>query len=146
MAELNDIKTAIKSIAESILEIGIVYDRLVYAKDHNQLKELFVKDGVLNCLMFRQVKRNALNETRSANELLIDRTWKFVLFFGYNKDNDSEQVFDNLCENLCKTFNANNDLNSTVNEHTWLDMTNKTEYSYHNVLCHRAEFEMVTRG
>ena len=146
MAELNDIKSAIKQIAETILEIGIVYERLVYAKDHNQLKELFVKDSVLNCLMFRQVKRTASNETRSANEVLIDRTWKFVLFYGYNKDNNSEQAFDNLCENLCKTFNVNHDLNGTVNEHTWLDMTNKTDYSYHNVLCHRAEFEMVTRG
>jgi hypothetical protein len=146
MAELNEIKSAIKQITETILEIGFVYERLVYAKDQNQLKELFVKDGVLNCLMFRQVMRTASNETRSGNEVLIDRTWKFVLFYCYNKDNNSEQAFDNLCENLCKIFNANHDLNGSVNEHTWLDMTNKTDYSYHNVLCHRAEFEMVTRG
>jgi hypothetical protein len=146
MAEFNEIKSTIKEISESVAGIGVVYDRLVYAKDHNQLKELFVRDGILNCLMFRQIKRTADPETRTGNEVLVERTWKFVLLFGYNNENKSEEVFDNICELLCKTFNANCDLNGKVNEHSYLDMTNKTDYSYHNVLCHRAEFEMITRG
>jgi hypothetical protein len=146
MAELNEIKSAIKEIAQSVNGIGVVYERLIYAKDHNQLKELFVKEGVLNCLMFRQVKRTADPDSRTGNEVLVDRTWKFVLLYAYNYENKSEEILDDICEQLCKRFNANCDLNGKVNEHSYFDMTNKTDYSYHNVLCHRAEFEMITRG
>jgi hypothetical protein len=145
MSELNEIKSAIKEIAESVTGVGVVYDHLIYAKDRNQHKELFVRDGVLNCLMFRQIKRMADPETRTGNEVLVERTWKFVLIYGYNNENKSEEVFDNICEQLCKTFNANYELNGKVNEHSYLDMINKTDYSYHNVLCHRAEFEMTTK-
>lgn len=146
MAELEEIKSAVKEIALSISGIGKVYDRIVYASDQNQLKELFVSNGVLNCLMFRQVKRIADTESRESNEVLIDRLWKFVLLYSYSKENESERKFDDLCESICKTFNSNSSINDTVNEHSFMDMVNKTDYTYHNVLCHRAEFEMTTRG
>ncbi len=149
MSALDEIKSEIKTIAESVSGIGNVYERLVYAKDHAQVKELFVKDnaeGEINCLMFRQVKRIADAETRNGNEILINRTWKFVLIYGYNKETNSEETFDNLSETLCKTFNANPDLNGKVNEHSYFNMTNKTDNMYHNVLCHWAEFEMETKA
>ena len=150
MSALDEIKSEIKTIAESVSGIGTVYERLVYAKDQAQVKELFVKDtaegGPINCLMFRQVKRIADAETRNGNELLIDRTWKFVLIYGYNKETNSEETFDNLSETLCKTFNANPDLNGKVNEHSYFNMSNKTDNMYHSVLCHWAEFEMITNS
>lgn len=148
MSALDEIKSEIKTIAESVSGIGKVYERLVYAKDQAQVKELFVKDnaegGEINCLMFRQVKRTADIDIRGGSELIAERAWKFVLIYGYNKEANSEETFDNLCETLCKTFNSNPDLNGKVNEHSWLNMTNKTDNMYHNVLCHWAEFEMET--
>ncbi len=146
MAELDNIKSAIKEIASSVPGTGNIYDSMIYASDQKQLKDLFVSNGVLNCLMFRQVKRIADMNIRDSNEVLIDRTWKFVLVYGYSKENESERKFDNLCETLCKVFNSEPDLNGTVNEHSFMNMANKTDYTYHNVLCHRAEFEMTTRG
>ena len=45
MSSVNEIKAAIKEIAESVSGTGKVYDRFVYAFDLKQLKELFESNG-----------------------------------------------------------------------------------------------------
>jgi hypothetical protein len=146
MSALDEIKSEIKSISEGISGVGKIYDRIVYAKDQAQLKEMFTKDGVLNTLMFRQVKRVTDSSFEHYDEVMVERTWEFSLLYAYNKENNSEQLFDELCENLCEVFNSNENLNGKVNERVgFMDMVEKEDISYHNVLCHSAKFIMVTK-
>ena len=141
---LDDIKNEIKIITESVSGIGKVFDRMVYAKDQAQLKELFVKDGVLNTLMFRSRTRTASGAEGTTRELYIERVWAFKLIYGYNYETSSEKNFDNLCSELCKTFNNNYTLNGKVRKHTFLDIKNKYDAEYHGVIAHFAEMEMTT--
>lgn len=141
---LNDIKNEIKNIVESVTGIGNVYDRMVYAKDQAQLKELFVKDGVLNALMFRSKTRTAGGAEGNMKELYVTRTWTFKLIYGYNYENDSEKSFDDLCTELCKAFNNNYTLNGKVRKHSFLDIKNKYDAEYHGVIAHFGQMEMET--
>jgi hypothetical protein len=139
---LNEIKSEIKNIAESVTGIGNIYDRMVYAKDQAQLKELFVKNGTLNTLMFRSKTRTASGAEGNSKELYISRKWFFKLVYGYNYEHNSENSFDNLCTELCSAFNCNYTLNGKVRKHTFLDIKNKYDAEYHGVIAHFAEMEM----
>jgi hypothetical protein len=141
---LDDIKNEIKKIAESVRGIGNVYDRMVYAKDQAQLKELFVKNGALNTLMFRSKTRTATGAEGQTKELFVKRTWVFKLIYGYNYESNSEKSFDDLCTELCTTFNSNYTLNGKVRKHTYLDIKNKYDAEYHGVIAHFGEFEFIT--
>lgn len=141
---LDDIKNEIKSIAQSVSGIGKVYDRMVYAKDQAQLKELFVKDGVLNALMFRCKTRTASGAEGQTKELYIKRTWLFKLVYGYNFENNSEKNFDTLCSEICISFNSNFTLNGKVRKHTYLNIKNKYDAEYHGVIAHFGELDFTT--
>lgn len=144
MTKLEEIKVEIKNIAESITGIGKVYDRMVYAKDQQQLKEMFAQDGVINTLMFKNRTRTAEGTESKAKEAYVKRLWILKLIYSYNYDNCSEQAFDTLCENLCSIFNDNYTLNRTVLKHSFLNVTMKYDAEYHGVISHYAEMEMTT--
>ena len=144
MTKLEEVKTEIKNIAGCVPGIGKVYDRMVYAKDQQQLKELFAQDGFINTLMFKNRTRTADGTESKAKEAYVKRLWILKLIYSYNYDICSEQAFDTLCENLCGTFNNNYTLNQTVLRHSFLNVTMKYDAEYHGIISHYAEMEMTT--
>jgi hypothetical protein len=144
MASLEEIKSEIKNIAESVPGIGKVYDRMVYAKDQHQLKELFVKDRVINTLMFKNRSRTAEGNESKSKEIYVKRQWFMKLIYSYSYETGSENTFDRLCEDICRTFNDKYTLNGKVMKHTYLNVTMKYDAEYHGVISHYAEMEMTT--
>ena len=146
MKTLNEIKQSIKELAENIPGIGKVYDRYIYAFDEKQVKDLFASDGKINTLMFRPVKRESIGGENKCDELFINRLWKMRLIYGYNFTDNSEDKFDNICEELCRTFNSDLTLSGSIRKHTSLSVTDKYDSEYHGILVHNAELEMETES
>ncbi len=144
MRTLNEIKQNIIETAENVEGIGKVYDRFIYAFDAKQVKDLFASGGKINTLMFRFTEREAGGGESILTELNVRRIWKFRLVFGYNYENNSEKVFDDLCENICKAFNSDSLLNAGMNRRSFLNITDKYDNEYHGILVHNAEMEMET--
>ncbi len=144
MATLDDIKAQIKSIAESVTGIGIVYTQSPNIILWDKLKEKFVKNDRINVLLIEHKTRQS--ETDESNhEVSKVRKWQFRLIYGYSFDDNSEKDFDNLIDALCDKFNADADLNKKVHDHSLLEMTQpKNIVMVTDVLCHDAILELIT--
>jgi len=143
MRTLNEIKSGIKEIAADVTGIGNVYDRFLYAFDTKQVKDFFSKDGVVNALMFRETERTPDGGEGITTEFGVKRSWKFRVIYGYNYENNSEENFDNLCEELCKKFNSEHCINS-IPRSSFMNITDRYDSEYHGILVHNAEMEMET--
>lgn len=143
MQTLNEIKSNMKEIAESVSGIGKVYDRFLYAFDVKQVTDFFAVNGSVNTLMFREIERTSEGGEGISGEIGVRRLWQFRFICGYNYENNSEANFDNLCEEICKTFNSENCINS-VPRSSFMNITNRYDSEYHGILVHNAEMEMET--
>jgi hypothetical protein len=143
MKTLNELKKNIKGIAESVRGIGKVYDRYLYAFDTKQVKDFFSNDSSVNALMFREAERISDGGEGILNEFEVKRLWQFRFIYGYSYENNSEDNFDNICEELCKTYNSENFINS-ISRCSFLNIVKKYDSEYHGILVHNAEMEMET--
>lgn len=144
MASLDDIKSAIKTIAESITDIGNVYDQVPPVNKWDEVLKNFISDNKLKILLFTKTIRNPQVISEQLSSFRIQHKWTFKYIYSSNVANESEKTFDNLCELICNTINANERLNNTIKRKDPISQPNKRYAMVCGILCHYAEFELTT--
>jgi hypothetical protein len=144
MSTLDGIKAEIKSIAESVTGIGNIFEQVPAVSKWDEVLKEFIVDGKLNILLFTKNVRNPQNIDEHLERSQLQHKWIFKYFYSSNSSEESEKTFDNICELICNTFDTNKRLNNAVNRKMPMSQPMKQYVMITNILCHYAEFELIT--
>lgn len=134
------IRNKIKSIAEEVENSGKVYAYYRYADTLDKLLKLFKVNNNIRGMMISPRTR----KTDITSELGIVRNWDLFLLSQVNDKEQSEIKFDELIESIVEKFDEHQDLDGEISEHTGIQLENKTEREYGNVVCHVAVLTLET--
>lgn len=144
MATLDEIRTAIKTTAESVSGIGNVYDQMPHIANWDKVFEYLKKDDELKVFFFSKLSRDPKPISEGFSGFNIEHKWIFKYIYSASYDNESDKTFDNICENICSAFDNSNKLGLKVKKMMPMQQINKGYVMVCGVLCHYAEFEITT--
>lgn len=103
------IRAEIKTIMESVTGIGAVFDKELFNRSLGDFFELLTKDGKINGWMIgpSSVESELLNVAGMQGW----RTFPISGLMEMDNENDSQTVFQALCESIRRTFAQNITLN-----------------------------------
>ncbi|NOS85235.1 MAG: hypothetical protein HOP31_08860 [Ignavibacteria bacterium] len=144
MPSIDEIRTAIKSIAETVPNIGEVYDQMPHVKMWDEVFQNLVTDNVLKVFFFTKLTRTPKAITESYQSWDKEHKWICKYIYSSNAENESDKTFDNLCESICAAFDKSGKLNGKAKKLFPMAQINKGYVMTCKVLCHYAEFELIT--
>jgi len=146
MSDYATIRDAIKTILSGVAGIGVVHTRERFATDQTALKNLYVKDGILNGWI---IKRVATPEARDTMGGTI-RRYRFRIrgyyaFADHEVDaSSSEQIFQALIEAICDTFRTIPYLNAAAPEGSDpVQVVEVLNVSFAGVLAHAVDLDLM---
>lgn len=142
MTKLQNIRKELKSIIESVPDIGKVYPYYRYKK--NDLKEtlnLFKVKDDFKGIMFREL---ACTEPVTDEDNEKTRKWEMTMINQVNDEKESQILFEDRIEVLLDTVNENSTLNNSIREHNNLQLIDISERVFGDVLCHEAILNLET--
>jgi len=142
--KLDEIKAAIKSIAESITDIGNVYGQMPNVTMWDSVFDSLVKDGTLKVLLFTKESHTPVAISEGFKKWEIQHDWLFKYIHSSHVENETDVIFDNICESICSTYDSNERLNNTVKRKQPMFQLNKGYVMTCRVLCHYTEFKLTT--
>ena len=143
-SNLDNIRTEIKNILNSVPGTGLIYDELILAKTEDEFKKKFVKDDKINVVMFFQAPRKVVKIYEGWEEEEVERTFVFTHYYGVKTDENSGKRTEDYLESVINAFNSNSDLNGAVKEHSKMDLMILTPATFGNTLVHLAMLEITT--
>ncbi len=150
MTALQNIRTQLKAILETVSGIGKVYSYYRYKKNNfNESIKLFKVGMDYKGIMFRQISCSQPVDDNEDGEKV--RKWEFTMLRQVNDEKQSGVLYEDQIELLLSTFNEfsdeneNDSLNNSVKEHNNLQLDDCSEVFYGDILCHRAILTMETR-
>lgn len=142
---LSAIRTEIKTILNSVTDIGVVHDYERWSKDWNTILSLFQPSG-------KAYIRGWMITRRATSEQVItqgpggtnQRDHSFVIkgVFGLKDDTASEKTFQDLLESICTALRGNPTLNGSALGCEPPQVLSVDIRMFSQVLCHYAEIEL----
>ncbi|MEW8494240.1 MAG: hypothetical protein AB2604_10580 [Candidatus Thiodiazotropha taylori] len=145
---MDDIRNAIVSNLETIAGIGNVHAFERYAKSQSVMKTLY-KYG--NRLLGWNVRRVTTSERSEAlGRWIRVYRWEIKGYLSLDDSEKSEIVFDNLIEEICSVFRADDTLGGVVdtcivNNEAGIQVSESYPVLFAGVLCHSARLALNTR-
>ncbi len=141
---IDNVMSAIKTIAESVPGIGLVYDQLPLVNSEDKAKKLLVPKGTstINVLSFFPRTR-AIDKAEGFVIEEVGREIVFIHQYAYNFEKNSQKILNNFIEALTDTFNQNQTLNNTIAEHTKMELIDTQLGMYGTVLVHISALRMT---
>ncbi|MBF0416991.1 MAG: hypothetical protein HQL86_01925 [Magnetococcales bacterium] len=147
MNQLETIRQAIIARLEEIPEIGIVHDHQPYIKSEQELRALYVDDGLL---LGWYVRRIATKEQAGAiGQWIETHTWMIWGVMALGDQGGSEIEFDGLIEQIRDAFREDQDLGGVValtatHEVAGIQVEKSEPVLFCGVLCHSVQLVLNT--
>lgn len=141
-------RNAIVAVLNGIPGIGVVNNRVRFARDNAGLAEYYVDNGVLHGWDVRH-KAQTVSDYGS-HDMLAD-TWEITGYLALDDDGASELAMDALLDTIRAAFKADETLGGEVaglgvgeGNETGAQVLSIDHVSFCGVLCHRAQLRLKT--
>jgi hypothetical protein len=148
------VRARIKTILESVSNVGNVYDYERWAADWTTYLDLFkttisgsqvIRGWTITCQSFRPVELTTIGDQQINREY----TYKIRGYFGLDDANASEKAAMLIAEDVCEALDADTTLHGASyygpGEHPMAELTIFEPRAYGDVLCHYAEITQVVK-
>jgi hypothetical protein len=143
------IRDAIKTVINTVPNVGLVHTYERYAADLATLKTLYVANGQLLGWYIRLLKTQRASPGRGRTAIL--HTWRIRGFMAFDDAAQSELTFDALVESLQEAFTAHETLDGVVGATSFpeqnvdgLQRDDSGPVMFAGVLCHSALLTLNT--
>lgn len=146
MSQVSNIRDAIKTIMETVPDIGVVHTFERFAKRSSEFKAFYQYEDQIRGWYIRRLKTPA----SSGGIGLYDETytWQIRGFMSLADEAQTERVFDELIESLVQAFRNYDTLNDTVttsivSNQAGLQVERVGHVMLAGVLCHEAVLSLT---
>ncbi len=143
------IRAQIYTILNAVTNIGKVYDYERLTADWNQFITFYkTQIGAVDQIRGCQISRKSVKEKKivlGIGSSSHEKTHVFLIrgFLGVSDASATEKTFNALIEAIATAFRTNKTLNSTAQDHDFIQAESIEVRSFGGVLCHYAEMTLT---
>jgi len=148
MSSSDVIRDAIVAVLERVPDIGRVYSREKYSRTLKKLEQFYVVDDVLAGGFVRRVAFQRVSPD-GGHTFVVYTTWEIHYFRGFQEEESSELVFDQLIDAMDRAFVLDQTLGETIDtivgeQQSALQLVSYQPAMFAGVLSHYARLRLVT--